>query len=86
MCIPILVRELGTGSTVDISSIGVSFVIPEPMELGRVIRFRIAAEQPEGQFALDCDGTVVRVESRAGVTFAAATIEQLAVGRRSEGH
>ena len=77
MMVPIQVNEIGTGSTIDISATGVSFVIGEPLEPGRTIRFRVAVDDGSGSLALHCNGTVVRVEQRGRLVLTAATIDQM---------
>ena len=81
--VPIEVSEVGMGSTIDISSTGVAFVIDRVLEPGSAIRFEVALEGEKA--LLSCDGRVVRVERRATEIFTAATIESVAV-RAAIGH
>jgi hypothetical protein len=77
MKIPIRVSEVGTGSTVDVSSSGVSFMIAAGLALGTIIDFDLTVQEPGGAIVLECGGTVVRAEQRGRYMFAAATIDQL---------
>jgi hypothetical protein len=79
MNIPISIPEVGTGSTVDISMSGVSFMIDTRLQPGSVIAFALSVEAPGGRVELQCQGTVVRVEQRGPSLITAATIENLAV-------
>lgn len=81
--VPINVSEVGTGSTIDISSTGVAFLIDRALEPGSAIRFEVALEGEKA--LLTCDGRVVRVERREAEMFTAATIESVAV-RAAVGH
>lgn len=86
MRVPIQVSELGAGVTIDISASGVSFIIDQPLEPGRVIRFYLKMDEPGGPIELHCDGTVVRVDQRGDLTVAAATIDELLVQPGVSGH
>lgn len=79
MRVPIQVSDVGVGVTIDISASGVAFIIDRPIEPGRVIRFQLKMDEPNGPIELHCDGTVVRVDPRGDVMVAAATIDELAV-------
>lgn len=76
---PIEVSEVGVGVTIDISASGVCFVIDQPIQPGRIIRFQLKMDEPGGPMELQCDGTVVRVDPRGDLMVAAATIDELAV-------
>lgn len=57
--LPIQVSEIGTGSTIDISASGVSFVIDRPIQPGQVIRFQLTLDdEPGGPFEIQCEGVV----------------------------
>ena len=77
MNIPIRVSEVGLGSTVDVSSSGVSFTIAAGLAPGAVIDFDLTVEESDGPMVLHCGGTVVRAEPRGRYLFAAPTIEEL---------
>lgn len=80
--LPIQVREIGIGSTIDISASGVSFVIDRPIPPGQIIRFQLTLDdEPGGPFELQCEGVVVRMERRGESMFTAVTIEELTVDR-----
>jgi hypothetical protein len=85
MNVPIRVSRSGIGSTIDISSAGVLFVIEADLEPGTVIEFAMTMEETSGPLELHCGGTVVRVQRRDGMSFTAATIDSLAV-RQSRDH
>lgn len=77
--VPIRVSEVGAGVTIDISAAGVSFIIDQPMQAGRIIRFQLKMDEPGGPLEVHCDGRVVRVDQRGDLTVAAATIDELTV-------
>ena len=79
--VPICILDVGTGSTLDISASGIAFLIDRLLEQGAEIRFELRLEDG---FLLQCNGRVVRVEERGANTFAAATIDDMAVGSRLE--
>jgi len=82
--VPIEVVEVGTGSTLDISAAGISFLIDRMLEPGREIRFELALH--ESDVRLHCDGRVLRVEKRAlGGHVTAATIDNIAM-KPATGH
>ena len=80
--VPIIIVEVGTGSTIDISASGVAFLIDRLLEPGSSIQFELALE--ENDVLLHCDGRVVRVEPRGLTNFTAATIEDIAVKSATE--
>lgn len=84
MNIPIRVSEVGTGSTVDVSSSGVSFMIAAGLALGTIIDFDLTVQEPGGAIVLECGGTVVRAEQRGRYMFAAATIDQMFLRKAAE--
>ena len=77
MRVPIRVAEIGTGSTVNVSSSGVAFMLDAGLAAGTPIAFSLIAEDADGPLVLQCGGMVVRTEPRDDGVFAAATIEQL---------
>jgi hypothetical protein len=77
--VPIRVSQSGIGSTIDISSAGVLFVIEADLEPGMAIEFAMTMDETSGPLELHCGGTVVRVQRRDGMSFTAATIDTLAV-------
>ena len=80
--VPINVMKIGSGSTIDISASGIAFLIDRFLEPGLSIQFELALQ--ENNVCLQCDGRVVRVESRGSMHFTAATIDDLAVKPATE--
>jgi hypothetical protein len=61
--LPVLLGTAGASAvTKDISPSGVYLVLPESVESGRLISFRVDFVEPQADFQLYCLGVVVRVE------------------------
>lgn len=80
--VPIHVMRIGTGSTVDVSSSGIGFLIDNLLEPGVPIEFELTLTDSDA--LLHCDGRVVRVERRGSANFTAATIDNIAVRAATE--
>ena len=81
MRVPIEIDEFGRGSTIDVSAVGVSFLIDRELQTGIQIRFELEFEKGK---SLACDGRVVRVERRNAKLFTVATIDNIDIPPTTE--
>lgn len=72
---PVLL-EHGEGLTRDLSPSGVYFETDEQFSAGGSIRFSLEFDNPGGKLALNCEGTIVRVENHEGKVGVAVRIVQ----------
>lgn len=64
------------GLVKDISATGIYFEIDQKQAVGSNIEFVLDLETPGGPMQVQCHGTVVRIEKKAGKVGIAATIEK----------